>query len=254
MGSDHPKWGGKGTAGPADRHAERAVSAAGRATFLIRAMRKQAETRDRPVCGLEHGLARAVFRETGNRLFAHPRPTTLRWLHLLLSYRSSSRPPRWATPFSMRTPCICRLGTRMSILRVLALIPKKTVSSIDSATDMALDSSVRMAIPGSPPSARARARRRAYSVLATASPEEGARVQGGAGGNRRSPIWRKGPGSWRRRLADGAVKGSRVPTPRESALSWDGSRGERGRDREGASGDGTPDELGDSALCRTSAR
>ena len=66
------------------------------------------------MCGLEHGLARAVFRETGNHLLAHLRPTTLRWLHLLLSCRSSSRRPRRATPSSMRTPYTYLLGTLWS--------------------------------------------------------------------------------------------------------------------------------------------
>ena len=39
-GERPPQGGGKGTAGSADRHAERAVSSAGRATFPILAMRK----------------------------------------------------------------------------------------------------------------------------------------------------------------------------------------------------------------------
>ena len=59
-GATPPEGGGKGTAGLADRRAARVVSSAAPSHFPAS---RDAETRDRPVCGLEHGLARAVFRE-----------------------------------------------------------------------------------------------------------------------------------------------------------------------------------------------
>ena len=80
------------------------------------------------------------------------------------------------------------------------MIPKKMVSSTAAVVAIALVSSVRIAMPGSPPPASASARRRAYSELASANPEDCARAHGGAGGIWRPPTWRKGPGSWSRRL------------------------------------------------------
>ena len=59
-GATPPEGGGKGTAGLADRRAARVVLSAAPSHFPAS---RDAETRDRPVCGLEHGLARAVFRE-----------------------------------------------------------------------------------------------------------------------------------------------------------------------------------------------
>ena len=67
-GATPPEGGGKGTAGLADRRAARVVLSAAPSHFPAS---RDAETRDRPVCGLEHGLARAVFRE----------PTTIPYHH-----------------------------------------------------------------------------------------------------------------------------------------------------------------------------